>query len=98
MAEKKFELKSINPKSLAKVLAVNGLIIGLLVGIVIAAFGGLASQIAPGGRMFAVAFGVLSIIIFPIAYAIAGFVGGAIMAVIYNFVAKRVGGVKVVLK
>jgi hypothetical protein len=91
------ELKYIDPMSLAKVQAVIGLIMGLVVGILVATFGGLAS-LAPGGRLVAVAFGIASIIIFPIVYAVMGFIGGLIGAWIYNFVARRIGGIRVVLR
>jgi len=43
------------------------------------------------------AFGVLSIVIFPIIFAICGFIGGAITALLYNLFAGKIGGVQVEL-
>lgn len=42
--------------------------------------------------------GLLSIIIFPIIGAIMGFIFGAVVAVLYNFIAPRVGGIKLEMK
>lgn len=86
------ELKYIHPMSLAKIVAVIYAIVGFIAGIVIALFG-----VASLG-IFGAAFGIASIIIFPILYAILGFICGAIGALLYNFVAKRIGGVKLVLR
>jgi hypothetical protein len=49
------------------------------------------------GAMFGPAhagFGLLFIIIIPIVYAIVGFIGGIISAVVYNVVAKWTGGIE----
>ena len=43
-------------------------------------------------------FGVASVIVLPIMFAIMGFIGGAIGAFIYNIVAKYVGGLQLDLK
>jgi uncharacterized membrane protein YagU involved in acid resistance len=44
--------------------------------------------------MGAAAFGLLAIIIFPVLFAIIGFLMGIIVAFVYNVVAKRFGGIK----
>jgi hypothetical protein len=41
---------------------------------------------------------VISVILVPIIYGILGFVFGAISALIYNFAAKRIGGIEFDLK
>lgn len=41
--------------------------------------------------------GWLSIIVFPIVYAIAGFIGGIILGMLYNLVAGWTGGVELTL-
>ena len=43
-------------------------------------------------------FGVGSIILFPIAYGIMGFIGGLITAVLYNILAGFVGGIEMELQ
>jgi len=92
-------LKSIDPMSAAKVVAVVMAIWGLIVGVMIA----LSFSIADfTGRIFAgfemvglgPRVGLLGIVLFPIAYGITGFIGGYVFAWLYNFVAKKIGGVK----
>lgn len=86
-------IKYIDPMSLAKMDGVIGLIVGLIVGILVAAFGSLIPAV-PGSRTFTLFFGVASVIMFPIVYGVMGFVGGLITAWVYNFVARKVGGVR----
>jgi hypothetical protein len=102
MPEKEQELKHINVLSFGKVMAVIGAIIGLIVGILFAAqalvLGGMIGGLGlPGGGLI-VGLGVASIVIFPIVYAIVSFIGGIIFAVIYNFVASKVGPIKITLE
>ena len=88
-------INNINPVQLGKVYAVLYAILGLIFGV----FFGIASSIS-GGAMAASGignFGWLSIIIFPICYAIAGFIGGIILAMLYNLVAGWTGGVELTL-
>ena len=85
------ELKVIDPMSLGKMMAIISAVIGFIVGLFSAAFAPFMAAFNPVG---AAALGVLAIIVFPIASAIAGFVMGVIVAFVYNEVAKRYGGVK----
>jgi hypothetical protein len=64
---------------------------GFIVGLFSAAFAPFMAMWNPVG---AAAFGLLAIIIFPILFAIIGFIMRIIVAFIYNEVAKRFGGVK----
>lgn len=89
-------LKRIDPISLARVYAVISLIVGLIVGIFVALTGSLIA-LAPGSSRIVAAFGIASVIIFPIFYGVTGFVAGYVGALIYNIVAKNVGGVKLSL-
>jgi hypothetical protein len=68
-------------KILATILAGNGLIIGAL------------ASIGQAGRMGL--FGVAAIVVLPIVYGLAGFLTGAVSAVLYNFAAGIVGGLEV---
>jgi len=86
--------------STARISAVMGVIWGLVVGIMIV----LGLSVADfTGRMFqgfemmgmGPAVGIAGLIIFPISYGIAGFIGGYLFAWLYNWVAKKFGGVKV---
>lgn len=89
------EIKSIDIMSWAKIHALFGIVFGLFYGIMFAVMGAAvgASRGMPGVE----AFGVLSIVIFPIIFAICGFIGGAIMALLYNLFAGKLGGVQVEL-
>ena len=87
-------LTHIEPISLAKVYAVLYGIMGLLIGLpvgCIATFVG--SQVSDAGPLAGVGFA--AIIIYPVMFAIIGFIGGIISAFLYNIVAGWVGGVEV---
>ena len=43
-------------------------------------------------------FGILAVFIFPIIYAVIGFIAGALGAVIYNFAAGFMGGIELELE
>ena len=88
-------IHNINPMQLGIVYAVLYAILGLIFGV----FFGIASSLS-GGAMAASGmgnFGWLSIIIFPICYAIAGFIGGLILGFLYNLVAGWTGGIEITL-
>ncbi len=92
------ELKKIDVVSFAVVfglvVAVFGLFMGILSAIFRAGFGGLMgiSGVATG------AFGVVASVLFPIIGFIEGFIGGAIFAIIYNFVASHYRGIRINLE
>lgn len=78
---------------------VIGLIIGVLYGLMFILFGAAITAMAPRGDQTAggvgtVVIGLLFMIGFPIVYAVIGFFGGAIGALIYNVAAGVVGGIK----
>jgi hypothetical protein len=85
------KIKRIEPKSLAKVLGFLYAIFGFIAGIIISILA-LSARGENGGSPI---FGVGAIIFVPLFYSIAGFIGGYITAWIYNFVAKRVGGIEI---
>ncbi|MFZ0005178.1 MAG: hypothetical protein WCC86_00725 [Methanoregula sp.] len=88
-------IKSIDIISWAKIHALFGIVFGLIYGIVIAIMGAAigAKYAMPG----VTAFGLLSIIIFPIIFGILSFIIGAIMAYLYNIFAGSVGGIEIEL-
>ncbi len=90
--------------SVAKMQCLLGFVIGLIVGVIYGLafmiFGAAISALAPRGEG-AAAGGVSTILVglgfmigLPLVYAILGFIGGAIAALVYNFVAGMIGGVK----
>ena len=74
------------------IMALFGLINGIYTAILLASFG------VNSKGMFdplTLSLGPLAIILFPIIFAILGFIGGIIGAWLYNLIAKWVGGVKI---
>ena len=84
-------LRRVEPVSLGKIFGAIYAVIGIIAGLFLALFGGIIAT-ATGGD--GAGFGFLSIILFPIFYGIAGFLGGLITGFVYNLVADRVGGVE----
>ncbi|MEM7813593.1 MAG: hypothetical protein QW548_01695 [Candidatus Aenigmatarchaeota archaeon] len=82
------EWKKFDVVRMATVSAAVSAVMGLILGIAVAVLG---TALLPG----MVGFGILSIVAFPIMYGIAGLVFGALGALIYNFVAEKIGGIRV---
>ena len=70
-----------------------GLIIGLFIAIVTAFTG----FIPVAGPLMVFAGGLIAVIV-PLVYGLIGFVIGGVIALLYNFIVKYVGGVEVELK
>lgn len=91
------KIKRIGVLSLAKlqagIMAFSGLIIGAFYAIIGAVFGVVGDSFGIGTGL-----GLLAIVVFPILYAILGFISGALIAFVYNLIAGRVGGVEVELE
>lgn len=85
------ELKRVDIVSAAKVTAVLAAIFGLIVGILFTFVGGFGAMPSLGG------WWPLNLIFWPILYALAGVVFGALYAALYNVVARLVGGIKIEL-
>jgi hypothetical protein len=90
-------IKRIGPGSAFKVglalYGLVGLIVGLIFGLISMLGGGFALPAQAG--MFGMFFGVWAIIIFPLGYGIGGGIVAAISAVVYNLIARWVGGLEV---
>lgn len=97
----KREIKKVDPFSLAKVLGLLYALLGVIIGLMFAAFGSILADFPMAQNdeatqtMFSTFFGIGSIIFFPILYGIIGLVAGILMAVLYNLVAQWVGGVTI---
>ncbi len=89
------ELKKIDVVSFAVVMGLVYAVIGVVFGVIAAIIGGALALF--GGAAIG-ALGVLAIIIYPIGFFIIGFIGGAIFAIIYNFIASKYKGVLIELK
>jgi len=81
--------------TLAALYAVMGVIYALIYAAILAVFG--AALGASGGSsigLAAMGIGfVIILVAMPIVFAVIGFIGGALMALVYNFVAKYTGGI-----
>ncbi len=88
----KNRLKGIDLMSAAKIYAAGGAIVGLVAGIIFA-----ISGLASGSSTLAI-LGLASIVLFPLLFALVFFVVAAIGIGVYNFVAYRIGGIKLFIK
>ena len=85
-------LRRLGILSLAKVTAIIMAVIGLIVGVFFALFAGVGAL--SGMPMWFGGLGIAALILFPLLYAIIGFIYGAIVAAVYNVAASLVGGVE----
>jgi len=93
-------IRRIDVFSCAKVVGALYALFGLIAGVIFAAFIMLAALVgaSQGGPEFiagGVVGGLFMAILMPVMYGIAGFIGGAIIALLYNLVASFVGGIRV---
>lgn len=78
-------LKRIGAKSFAKVMLVLYGVFGIISGVVTS-----VASVMSGNTL-----GIVSIVVIPFVYAILGFVGGYIVASVYNIVAGKIGGIEI---
>jgi len=90
-------LKRIDPISCAKVNGVLYALLGLIMGLFFSLFSFVGAVFGAGSDagMFGAIFGLGAIILMPIFYGVLGFIGGAIIAWLYNKIATYMGGVEV---
>jgi hypothetical protein len=92
-------IKKFNPLSVMKIAAICyaalGLFEGILVAVVFSVIGPRGPEATGMPRFLAPLFGVFSIFVFPIGFAVVGAIGGGLGAVIYNVAARFVGGIEV---
>ena len=93
-------IQSIPVKPLALMLGVMGAVVGVFIGIFYAlTFGALVSTYLPSSTVedvsgYGLIFGVMMIVIMPIFGFIAGLIEGVITGLLYNFLAPKIGGIK----
>lgn len=88
-------LKRLGVLSVGKVLGGIYVVLGLIIGglFTLLALGGIAVGSGSGSAGAAI-FGLGAIILLPLAYGAAGFIGGVILAALYNLVASMLGGIE----
>ncbi|PZX56758.1 hypothetical protein [Algoriphagus chordae] len=93
------KIEKIGVSSAAKIygltLGILGFVIGIFYAIFLSAFSGLLGDDFPIGNSGAL--GLAMAIFFPIMYGFIGFIMGALGAVVYNFVASKIGGLEIQL-
>jgi hypothetical protein len=93
----------------ALMLGCIGAVIGIIVGIFYAVvFGALFSAFLsnipastgymPNSGIFGLFFGLAAVVIMPITMFVGGLIQGALIAFVYNFLAPRIGGIKLQFK
>lgn len=91
----KRRLKRIAPLSAGKISGILYGIVGLLFAPVFALMTLLSPALPEDQRTGMMAFGLGAIVMFPIIYAVMGFIVGILGALLYNLVARWVGGLEV---
>jgi hypothetical protein len=81
----------------AKLLAIQLAFIGLIAG-VLYSFGGAIHELVTGTLNSGTALAFLALLGMPMMFAACGFVAGAVGAVFYNAMARRVGGIRIDLE
>ena len=78
--------------------AVIGLIVGVIMALLWTSIFSFASSIpgytGPSMTGFGIFFGIGAIVMFPIIMFVSGLIQGLLIAVLYNFLAPRIGGIK----
>jgi len=97
------EVTKINAMSFAKISALMwafvGFIIGILLGLVLFAFGSvISSDINQLKSFFGVTLGIIGFVGVPIIFALFGFINGLLFAWFYNLLSWWTGGIKIELK
>ena len=91
----KRRIKRFEPLQLGKMLGILYGIMGLLIMPVFLLMSVISSQLPPEQRAGMMVFGVGFALAAPVFYAVMGFITGALGALIYNLVAKWIGGIEV---
>ncbi len=88
-------LRNVNPIQCAIVSGVLYALLGIIVAILFAPIMSvMTTHMPPGTPSVAAGFSMGTLVLFPILYAILGFIGGLITAFLYNVVAGWTGGIQ----
>lgn len=91
-------IRRMGPMQMAKTLGALYLLLGLIIGVPIMFFMSTVAKTQPGLPSYWGGMGVATIVVIPVVYGACGFIGGAIMAALYNVVAGLTGGVEIDLE
>tara|TARA_Y100000310_G_scaffold237229_1_gene240495 strand:- start:3603 stop:3911 length:309 start_codon:yes stop_codon:yes gene_type:complete len=87
------EIKKLGVLSVAKISALLGIFFGLILGVILAVVSKFAGGALP--ELTGVAFSWGSLFFLPVFYGVTYFIGGLVMAALYNLCSGWVGGIKV---
>jgi uncharacterized membrane protein YeaQ/YmgE (transglycosylase-associated protein family) len=85
------EVKKVDVVSFATVMGFIYAVFGFIVGIFTVLLGSVGAMVGMNIGFF----GIIAIIVYPIMLFILGFIGAAICAIVYNYIASKVGGIKI---
>lgn len=97
----KREITRLDVRSVAIMYGAILALIGLIFGVLFAVFSSLFASFMPLGTQengLVFGTGIAAVIFIPVVYGIIGFIFGALFGVIYNFIAGKIGGIKVYFK
>ena len=86
-------IRRLDVMQMAKTLGVLYLLLGIIIGVPALLFMSAAAKMGSGTPGFGSGFGVGMLIALPVIYGAIGFIGGAIIAAVYNLVAGWTGGI-----
>lgn len=94
----KKEITHVEVRSVALIYGAILATIGLVIAVLILIFGSLFVSMMDEDTAMFMGGGVVAAIFIPFAYGVIGLLIGAIFAGLYNFLASRIGGVKVTVR
>ncbi|MFE4105868.1 hypothetical protein [Almyronema epifaneia] len=95
MASRKVMIKKLDILSVGKIQALVLAVLGLIIGVFIALMSlSMGTAMGNNSPMAGLVGGIGAIIFIPLFYAVIGFIGGIITAVVYNLAASAIGGIE----
>lgn len=91
-------IKSLGVLSVGKIMGILYALMGLLVAPVFLLFSAIGALAGQKESQMGLVFAVIFTIFVPIFYGGIGFIGGVIMAFLYNLIASRLGGIEIELQ
>lgn len=89
------KIKRVNVLSLGKMLSIINAALGLAMGLLVTIGAMTGVDMSQGQVPVGSLIQKFSILYFPVLYAVAGFLGGVLTAVMFNFAAKYFGGLEI---
>lgn len=86
-------IRRMDVMQMAKTLGALYFLLGFIIGVPVLFFMSSVANTRSGITGFGSGFGIGMIIAMPVIYGVIGFIGGALMAAVYNLVARWTGGI-----